>query len=327
MVLAHSAWQVKQMGTAYMSHLIRVRPKYRGWTIIRFYAMIAVVVRKFRNPRLGAKLKKTGTKLLLEANPRDLFWGTGRGRNALIKDQNFKGHNWCGEAIMTVRRLMFGPEPSELASYQFSTSKDDSYSCDDANPSLIKFYSPKSSLFYKLRAANVLVHPWISEIKLIFCTSDFTTSKDLRPQKLSVTKGDKEAQQAFLLELQFLSETNPDTRIAIVRQPLTLTTSLGDKARLQLTAEKWDKVFESMKSELLLSTNVNWEGKFQQNQDGYSGQGDSQSGQVCEEQPRGTLTTNVDMTEIDSEGQAVHSGTESSVTPPPDDSDPPGEKG
>ena len=313
-----AVWQAKKLGADYMVNLIAAIPTYRGWTILRYYVMIAVLVKKFSNPALAERLKRTGTKLLLEANPHDDYWGTSRGRKSLARNLRYPGSNWCGVAIMAVRELMFGDKPDKFVTYELTTGTSRRYISDFSDPLNIKFYSPKTPLSFKLRAAVVIAHRWVSGIKLVFCTSDFVTLTDIRPYTILETdSSDEEVQQASLDELETLSISNPDIRITIVRLPLSSAESHGDLGVMQLTAKIWDTFFDILEHKLSSRDNIIWEGNFQKAHPGKNGKGDDRTEPSPEQSPYGAQSTCVDTVARNRDGEDMNP-TGSSVTPSPD---------
>jgi hypothetical protein len=81
------------------------------WTKHRFEIVVAGNLAKFgQHEQLGEYLRTTGTKVLVEASPRDRFWGIGMGKtNAQVENPSqWKGLNLLGFALMEVRQRLFG---------------------------------------------------------------------------------------------------------------------------------------------------------------------------------------------------------------------------
>ena len=282
--------------------------------------MVAVLAKKFSDPDLAMRLKKTGAKLLLEASPTDGYWGTARSKKLLARSLKYPGCNWCGVALMLVRELMFGDKPDKFVTYELTTGVSKAYASDFSDPTFIRFLSPKTPISFKLRAAIVIAHPWVREIKLTFCVSDFVTLTDTRPYLILATdSSDKETQQASLGELHHLSTSNPNTRITMGRLPLSQTEPFGDYAAMQLTAKIWDTFFDILQHELSSCNNFIWEGNFQQARPVETDKGNYRPEQKPRHSPYGTPSAKVDNVAQNDDGGDTNSNTESSsVTPSPE---------
>ena len=101
---ARSPGQAKALGR-------RVRGfRKERWVERRFGIVVAGNHAKFRqNGALGAFLSATGSKVLVEASPRDRIWGIGMGeRNERATDPaSWRGLNLLGFALMEVRALLW----------------------------------------------------------------------------------------------------------------------------------------------------------------------------------------------------------------------------
>lgn len=62
-----------------------------------------------QNPRVKDALQQTGQKLIAEASPVDLFWGTGCGlcSQDLCKKSSWKGQNQMGQLWLKLRSELF----------------------------------------------------------------------------------------------------------------------------------------------------------------------------------------------------------------------------
>lgn len=59
-----------------------------------------------QNKKLGEFLFSTGDEIIAEASPYDRIWGIGLSREDAEKGVPWKGTNWLGEALMSVRKLI-----------------------------------------------------------------------------------------------------------------------------------------------------------------------------------------------------------------------------
>ena len=79
------------------------------WTAQRFEIVVTGNEAKFlQNEELGMFLMDTGSKILVEASPRDRIWGIGMGRDN-EKAENplqWRGINLLGFALMEVRKRL-----------------------------------------------------------------------------------------------------------------------------------------------------------------------------------------------------------------------------
>lgn len=81
----------------------------KTWSNIRMSVMIHVNYLKFdQNHDIFTELMATEDKILVEASPYDLIWGVGLGEeDSLILDQNnWRGANLLGKALMQVRKSL-----------------------------------------------------------------------------------------------------------------------------------------------------------------------------------------------------------------------------
>lgn len=86
------------------------------WNQSRFDIVVAANIAKFaQNPPLKHYLLDTGSRVLVEASPRDRIWGIGMGKNnpdAGIP-KNWRGLNLLGFALMVVRAQLSTVPESE----------------------------------------------------------------------------------------------------------------------------------------------------------------------------------------------------------------------
>lgn len=76
------------------------------WLAHRYAIVVRANIAKFaQNPALGAFLRNTGTRVLVEASPVDTVWGIGLAQDdAKVNDPNqWRGLNLLGFALMQVR--------------------------------------------------------------------------------------------------------------------------------------------------------------------------------------------------------------------------------
>ena len=79
------------------------------WEAERFDIVVAAGVAKFgQHDDLGAFLRGTGNRVLVEASPRDRIWGIGMGAgNPAAEDPaRWRGHNLLGFALMRARAIL-----------------------------------------------------------------------------------------------------------------------------------------------------------------------------------------------------------------------------
>jgi len=81
------------------------------WSAARFELVVAGNIAKFgQNQPLRDYLLSSGDAILVEAAPRDRFWGIGLGRDhpALHDPLRWRGRNLLGFALVTVRAVLRG---------------------------------------------------------------------------------------------------------------------------------------------------------------------------------------------------------------------------
>ncbi len=89
----------------------------KAWECVRPGFMAYPLLLKFQqNPDMGAELKATEDRILIEASPTDKIWGVGLDIEAAVKHAEnsvflgaalkWPGRNLLGEALMTVRGLL-----------------------------------------------------------------------------------------------------------------------------------------------------------------------------------------------------------------------------
>lgn len=79
------------------------------WTERRFAIVVVANQAKFeQNPEMGAFLKQTGTKVLVEASPVDRVWGVGLAAtdDKIENPNHWRGLNLLGFALMRVREAL-----------------------------------------------------------------------------------------------------------------------------------------------------------------------------------------------------------------------------
>jgi ribA/ribD-fused uncharacterized protein len=75
-----------------------------SWVRVRYKAMVDANLQKFsQNPELLQCLAATGTKILVEAAPKDSIWGAGSSAEKIAETGSFPGLNLLGVALMEVR--------------------------------------------------------------------------------------------------------------------------------------------------------------------------------------------------------------------------------
>jgi ribA/ribD-fused uncharacterized protein len=77
-----------------------------AWKLVSRHVVFAANMAKFmQNSDLREKLLATGTKTLVEASPYDALWGIALGPwdDAILDESNWKGENWLGKELRTVR--------------------------------------------------------------------------------------------------------------------------------------------------------------------------------------------------------------------------------
>lgn len=83
----------------------------QAWSRARSEAVVRGNLAKFdQNAAMGAHLKSTGRKILVEASPRDRIWGIGMGASNpdARHPAKWRGQNLLGFALVQARRQLFG---------------------------------------------------------------------------------------------------------------------------------------------------------------------------------------------------------------------------
>lgn len=76
------------------------------WNAVRYQFMLDINKIKYQlNPGLAKELLKTGTKTLVEANPRDTIWAVGLHAHSreILDSSKWKGLNLLGKLLMEIR--------------------------------------------------------------------------------------------------------------------------------------------------------------------------------------------------------------------------------
>lgn len=86
-------------------------PNFNGkiWNSMCIDVMQKGLMAKFsQNPELKRILLETGDKILVEAAPRDLFWGVGYGKTNpnILDPEKWRGQNRLGFELMKTRKLI-----------------------------------------------------------------------------------------------------------------------------------------------------------------------------------------------------------------------------
>ncbi len=78
------------------------------WAQVRFGHMVNALIHKFtQNSDLRARLLGTGSKVLVEAAPKDAIWGAGASAEQIIRSAGaYSGQNLLGKALMQVRATL-----------------------------------------------------------------------------------------------------------------------------------------------------------------------------------------------------------------------------
>ena len=253
MLLAQSAAHAKRMGSLYTNYIDARFPKNEAWNLVRSSAMLAVHAKKFRIPAFQQLLEKTKTLRLLEANPSDSHWGTGKNISLLLDNDKFPGKNHCGKSIMSIRAFIFCGTKGGLVSYVLSTSADGNYWCNNKNSLTVKLHFPKFPITFKLRVAHTLACEWVREIVVNYTTSD------LVPSTIDDGHDNDDLLTTLYQEIKSLSQGTTGTTITIRRQPLPCS----ETAAMQQAAKLWDSMFRKVKDASSLIPNIKWEGQFQ----------------------------------------------------------------
>ncbi|UYQ94499.1 NADAR family protein [Chitinophaga horti] len=77
-----------------------------AWNAARFNIVVAGNLHKYRqHPEMGAFLKNTGSRILVEASPVDNIWGIGMAKDhpGVMNVHNWRGLNLLGFALMETR--------------------------------------------------------------------------------------------------------------------------------------------------------------------------------------------------------------------------------
>ncbi len=102
-LLSKSPGEVKKLGRQVSGFDDKI------WNSHRFRIVVAGNFAKFsQNEEFGGLLVKTGSKVLVEAAPRDRIWGIGMGRNNEQAEDpsQWRGFNLLGFALMDVRQQL-----------------------------------------------------------------------------------------------------------------------------------------------------------------------------------------------------------------------------
>ena len=86
------------------------------WNRQRVSVMMRVLSAKFSVPEMASALKSTGSALLEEANPHDIFWGSGRSAYGECRNPHGKcGQNTLGKLLVACRSNILANEQREEA--------------------------------------------------------------------------------------------------------------------------------------------------------------------------------------------------------------------
>ena len=75
------------------------------WSVFRYDKMVEVLRVKFQDKHLKKILLDTGERILVEGSPYDAIWGVKLDwrSNEILDENNYKGQNLLGKALMQVR--------------------------------------------------------------------------------------------------------------------------------------------------------------------------------------------------------------------------------
>ena len=92
-------WQSKELGRQVKGYTDHV------WSQVRYTRMLEVNREKYKKEYFKKLLLATGTKTLVECNPRDLVWGVGLDENHpdATDPLQWKGQNLLGQVLMQIR--------------------------------------------------------------------------------------------------------------------------------------------------------------------------------------------------------------------------------
>ncbi|KAI1712995.1 N-glycosidase [Ditylenchus destructor] len=107
---ARTAGQTKMIGNA-----IEKLPTFRRkiWMERKIEIMeIALRAKFFQNPDLRDRLLATSGKILVEASPRDIFWGAGLSKDSwqLLNPKRWPGQNKLGQMLGNIREELWNQE-------------------------------------------------------------------------------------------------------------------------------------------------------------------------------------------------------------------------
>jgi ribA/ribD-fused uncharacterized protein len=102
---------VKELDQRKIKELGRKIKNYNNdaWECVRFGFMVYANYLKYsQNASMGNELLSTQGKILVEASPYDTIWGVGLGENDphILSEENWKGRNLLGKALMKVRTML-----------------------------------------------------------------------------------------------------------------------------------------------------------------------------------------------------------------------------
>ena len=259
--------KAKYLGRSHLEYLISKDNRILdAWELLKYSAMISVLVSKFRGECLGGKLEQTKDLELIETNPSDIHWGSGLNNQELerfVQERTnhremtendwgeLPGDNLCGQALMEVRDMN-----RHGTSYRFLvyTGPSDYFALNDNDPSNLTFCSSNwVPATFKLRVAQVIAHEYMSEVVIEFSLHEFLPPNETRPPEV--------VQHQLLKEVSNLSNGPKSTIFLFKRMPWALSGSTGSAA-LQQSALAWDGAFGHIRNAFAAYDNIKWEGSF-----------------------------------------------------------------